>query len=85
MNRFFVCGWGGEAKLEIGDGGWGEGFWLEMEGDAKVEIEDGGWGEGFLSEMEGEGDGFRSERWRVGVSIRVSVSGSCHVEVGIFD
>ena len=65
MNRFFVCGWGGEAKVEIGDGGWGEGFWSKMEGDAKVKIEDGGWGKGFLSEMEGEGDGFKSERWRV--------------------
>ena len=65
MNRFFVCGWGGEAKVEIRDGGWGEDFWSKMEGDVKVKIEDGGWGKGFLSEMEGEGDGFKSERWRV--------------------
>ena len=49
----------------IRDGGWGEGFWSEMEGEVKVEIGDGGWGKGFWSEMEGEGDGFRSERWRV--------------------
>ena len=29
----------GKEKVKIGDGGWGEGFWSEMEG----EREDGGW------------------------------------------
>ena len=53
-----------EARVEIGEmesDGWDR-RWRVRRGFL---IRDGGWGEGFWSEMDGEGDGFRSERWRV--------------------
>ena len=66
------------VTVEIGDEGWGEGFWSEMEGEANVEIRDGGWGESFGSEMEGEARVF-DRRWRVRQRLRSEIEGEARV------